>query len=64
MVEEFGMKKAKLDHHVFYKWSNSKIILLVVYVDDIIFTGSDKVDIMSLKDFLQDHFQIKDFGKL
>ena len=37
-VEEFGMQKSKSDHSVFYRNSNSSIILLVVYVDDIVIT--------------------------
>ena len=41
VVEEFGMKKSKSDHSVFYKNSNSSIIMLVVYVDDIVITRSD-----------------------
>ena len=39
-VEEFGMQKCKSDHSVFYRNSSSGIILLVVYVDDIVITGS------------------------
>ena len=51
-VEEFGIQKNKYDHSVFYKNSSSVIILLVVYVDDIVITGSDSKDISSLKSFL------------
>ncbi|EOX92755.1 Cysteine-rich RLK (RECEPTOR-like protein kinase) 8 [Theobroma cacao] len=40
-IQEFGMKKSKCDHSVFYKQSKAGIILLVVYVDDIVITGSD-----------------------
>ena len=40
-VETFGIQKSKSDHSIFYKNSNSGIILLVVYVDDIVITGSD-----------------------
>ena len=39
-VEEFGMQKSKFNHSVFYRNSNSGIILLVVYVDDIVITES------------------------
>ena len=49
VVEEFGMQKSKSDHSVFYRNSNSGIILLLVYVDDIVITGSDFEGISSLK---------------
>ena len=52
-VEEFGMQKSKSDHSVFYRNSNSRIILLVVYVDDIVITESDSKGISSFKSFLQ-----------
>ena len=63
-IEEFGMQKSKSNHFVFYKNSNSGIILLVVYVDDIVITGSDSKGISSLKSFLQSQFHIKDLEML
>ena len=51
-IKKFEMIKSKSDHSVFYKHSSSGIILLVVYVDDIIITGSDSTGISSLKAFL------------
>ena len=63
-VEEFGMHKSKSDHSVFYKRSTSGIILLVVYVDDIVITGSDSVGISALKSFLHTQFHTKDLGEL
>ena len=59
-VEEFGMQKSKSDHFVFYRNSSSGIIMLVVYVDDIVITGSDCKGISSLKSFLQNQFHTKD----
>ena len=56
------MQKSKSDHSVFYKNSNSGIILLVVYVDDIVITRSDSKGISSLKFFLQSQFHTKDLG--
>ena len=47
-VEEFGVQKSKFDHSVFYRNSSSGIILLVVYVNDIVITGSDFKGILSL----------------
>ena len=63
-IETFGMQKSKSDHFVFYKNSSSGITLLVVYVDDIVITGSDSKGILSLKSFLHSQFHIKDLGML
>ena len=63
-VEEFGMQKSKSDHSVFYGNSSSSIILLVVYVDDIVITGSNFKGISSLKSFLQSQFHTNDLGML
>ncbi|KAL5768866.1 hypothetical protein ACOSQ2_015649 [Xanthoceras sorbifolium] len=63
-VEKFGMMKSKSDHSVFYKQSKAGIILLVVYVDDIVITGSDATRISSLKSFLHTQFHTKDLGML
>ena len=63
-VEEFGMQKSKSDYFVFYRNSNSGIIPLVVYVDDIVITGSYSEGISSLKSFLHSQFHTKDLGML
>ena len=54
------MQKSKSYHFVFYKNSSSGIIPLLVYVDDIVITGSDSKGISSLKSFLQSQFHTKD----
>ncbi|XP_031285404.1 uncharacterized protein LOC116144087 [Pistacia vera] len=64
VVEKFEMTKSKSDHSVFYKQSAVAIILLVVYVDDIIITGSDTTAISLLKSFLHTQFHTKDLGVL
>ena len=51
-IETFGMQKSKSNHSVFYKNSSFGISLLVVYVDDIVITGSDPKGILFLKSFL------------
>ena len=59
-VKEFGTQKSKSDYSVFSRNSNSGIISLVVYVDDIVITGSDSEGISSLKSFLHSQFHTKD----
>ena len=63
-IENFGLQKSKFDHSIFYQNSISGIILLVVYVEDIVITGSDSTEISSLKSFLHDQFHTKDLGML
>ena len=63
-VEAFDMQKSKYDHFVFYRNSNSGIIMLVVYVDDIVITWSDFKHISSLKSFVHSQFHTKDLGML
>ena len=63
-VEKFGLQKSKSDHSVFYRNSSSGIILLMVYVDDIVITGSDSTRISSRKSFLHCQFHTKDLGML
>ena len=63
-VEEFGMQKNKFDHSIFYKNSNLCFILVVVYMDDIVTTGSDSKDISSRKSFFQSQFHTKNLRML
>lgn len=58
------MQKCKCDHLVFYRISDGGLILLVVYVDNIVITGSNVVGITSLKSFLISQFHTKDLGSL
>ena len=43
VVQEFGMLRSTADHSIFYHHNSSgQCIYLVVYVDDIVITGSDQ----------------------
>ncbi|XP_028751831.1 uncharacterized protein LOC114711582 [Neltuma alba] len=58
------MCQSKCDHSVLYQRTDTGMILLVVYVDDIVIIGSNMSRISSLKSFLNSHFQTKDLGPL
>ncbi|KAJ9707125.1 hypothetical protein PVL29_002217 [Vitis rotundifolia] len=65
VVQEFGMLRSTADHSVFYHHNSlGQCIYLVVYVDDIVISGSDQDGIQKLKQHLFTHFQTKDLGKL
>ena len=65
VIQEFGMLRSTADHSVFYHHNSlGQCIYLVVYVDDIVITGSDQDGIQKLKQHLFTHFQTKDLGKL
>ncbi|KAL0642049.1 hypothetical protein Bca4012_102844 [Brassica carinata] len=59
-----GFRKSELDHTLFTLNTPSGIVVLLVYVDDIIITGSDKEEIQATKDFLKSVFEIKDLGEM
>ena len=65
VVQEFGMIRSAADHFLFYHHSSTgKCIYLIVYMGDIVITGTDQDGIQKLKQHLFSHFQKKDLGKL
>ena len=64
-VKSHGYTQSQADHTMFFKHSNEgKIVVLIVYVDDIIVTGDDHLEIKRLKMLLTQDFEIKDLGAL
>ena len=60
-----GYRQSQSDHTMFIKHSlNGKLILLLVYVDDMIITGDDEIKKQTLKERLTAQFEMKDLGKL
>ncbi|KAE8665999.1 CBS domain-containing protein CBSCBSPB3 [Hibiscus syriacus] len=60
-----GFKQSQADHTLFRKITPSgKITLLIVYVDDMIITGSDIEEIEKLKMNLAKEFETKDLGSM
>ena len=57
VVQEFGRTRSTSDHYVVYHHTSSgQCIYLIVYVDDIVITGSDHDGIRKLKQHLFSHF--------
>ena len=61
----YGLRQSQADHTIFYRHtSHDKMVVLIVYVDDIILTGNDEGEMKNLKGKLVNNFQIKDLGML
>lgn len=63
-LHSFGFVTSKCDLSLFTLTTSSYIIFMLVYVDDIIVTGSSLVHIQQLVDKLHAHFSLKQLGTL
>jgi hypothetical protein len=64
-VKKQGFTQGQADHTLFTKsGQNGMITVLIVYVDDIILTGNDEIEMERLKRNLAADFEIKDLGPL
>ncbi|KAB2598442.1 hypothetical protein D8674_001362 [Pyrus ussuriensis x Pyrus communis] len=59
-----GFQSSLSDSSLFVKVDGGDIILLLLYVDDIILTGSNSLKLQSVIDALADVFDLKDMGRL
>ena len=60
----FSFTQSQYDSSLFFHKTQEGMVFLLVYVDDIIITGSDTVLISKLKNMLHSTFQMKDLGDL
>ncbi|KAJ9537493.1 hypothetical protein OSB04_030226 [Centaurea solstitialis] len=63
-VLSLGFYASNYDSGLFTRTTAAGSILLLLYVDDMIITGSDSTGIASLKQSLSSAFEMKDLGKL
>lgn len=61
---QFGFYSSKADSSLFIKFSSNSCVFLLVYVDDIIITGSNQAEVKNLIDKLDSFFSLKDLGTL
>jgi hypothetical protein len=62
IVSSLGYSISSYDSALFIHRIDRGIILLLLYVDDMIITGDDSIGILELKQFLSQHFEMKDLG--
>ena len=58
-----GFQRCVVEHSMFYRKTTNGCVLLTVYVDDILVTSSDTVDIRQIKKHLRTHFVTKNMDK-
>ncbi|XP_061363291.1 uncharacterized mitochondrial protein AtMg00810-like [Gastrolobium bilobum] len=63
-MKKFGYKQSNFDHTLFVKQKNSKVTVLIVYVDDMILTGDDTDEMQALEAQLSTEFEMKNLGQL
>ena len=62
-MTKFGFHENKMDECVYIKTSGSKVIFLVLYVDDIFIASSDLTLLQTTKELLSTSFDMKDLGE-
>lgn len=59
-----GFIQSKTDYSLLVKHNNSKVTILLIYVDDIVLTEDDLNEIQQVKHLLNQQFKIRDLGDL
>jgi Reverse transcriptase (RNA-dependent DNA polymerase) len=63
-MKRLGYRQSDVDHTMFIQRKDEKNCILIVYVDDIVLTGNDLVEMKRLKASLAKEFKMKDLGEL
>ena len=64
-VRSFGYLQSQADNTMFFKhFTDGSVVIVIVYVDDIILTGSNVIEMENLKKVLTREFEMKDLGHL
>lgn len=64
LLLEYGFVQSENDHSLFTKKQYADFIILLIYVGDVILTGTSPHLISNIKSFIHQRFQIKDLGPL
>jgi Reverse transcriptase (RNA-dependent DNA polymerase) len=63
VIISFEFEPKLVDECIYHKFSKSKFVFLVLYVDDILLASNDKNMMHETKKFLFKHFDMKDLGE-
>jgi Reverse transcriptase (RNA-dependent DNA polymerase) len=63
-IKKLGYQQINVDHTMFIQRKGENICILIVYVDDIVLTGNDPIEMKRLKTSLAKEFEMKDLNEL
>ena len=63
-MSDIGFSRSKLDTALYHKGSEKTKLLIGIYVDDLIITGSSKEQINKFKEEMMGAFEMTDLGLL
>lgn len=63
-LEELGLSRTEADYSLFHFIDKGDIIILVLYVDDLLITGSNPTRVTELKTKLMKRFEMTDLGNV
>jgi Reverse transcriptase (RNA-dependent DNA polymerase) len=64
VMKKLSYQQSNADHTMFFRRKEEKICILVVYVDDIVLTDNDFIEMKRIKASLATEFEMKDLGEL
>ena len=59
-----GFRRAHADHSLYVQESDTRIVVITIYVDDLIIVGDSAMEIDHVKGLLKQEFEMKDLGDL
>lgn len=59
-----GFRQSRYDYSLVIKGEGEKMVIIIVYVDDLVITGSSLEEINKVKSYLHNNFKIKELGVL
>lgn len=63
-LKDHGLSCSDVDHNLYYLKSDDKIVILILYLDDLSFIGDHEKKINQLKEQLKARFEMIDLGLL